>query len=192
MTDVFIFHFGLFFPFYPLKAQNVKILKKYHHFIYVYQNYNQMMYGSWDMMRDRCNYFSFWAIFCPFISLSAQKIKIYKKAKKTRLEISFYIYVPKIIIRRCMVPDIWRVTDVIFISHFGLFFTLLPHKSPKYPNFEKMVKNTWRYYHFTLSVPQIMIRWSTVPQIWCATDVIIFNFGPFLPFYLLNSPKNQN
>ena len=31
------------------------------------KNYDQMMYSSWDIVRDRCNcYFSFWAVFCPF------------------------------------------------------------------------------------------------------------------------------
>ena len=60
---------------------------------------------------DRCNYFSFWAIFCPFTPLTAQKIKIFKKWKK-HLEISsFYTCVPKIMIRWCMVPEIWCVTD---------------------------------------------------------------------------------
>ena len=41
-----------------------------------------------------------------------------------------------------MVPEIWCVTDVIVISHFGPFFTPLtplPH-SPKNQNFEKMKK----------------------------------------------------
>ena len=45
------------------------------------KSYDQMMYGSCDVVRDRCNYFSFWAIFCPFIPLTARKIKI-KKNKK--------------------------------------------------------------------------------------------------------------
>ena len=36
-----------------------------------------------DMERDACHcYFSFWAIFCPFTSLTAQKIKIKKSEKK--------------------------------------------------------------------------------------------------------------
>ena len=35
------------------------------------------------MVRDRCNcYFSFWAISCPFTSLTAQKIKISKKQQQ--------------------------------------------------------------------------------------------------------------
>ena len=104
-------------------------------------NNNHMMHGSWDMTHDRCKcYFSFWAIFCPFTPLTAQKIKILKKWKK-HLEISsFYICVPKIMIRRCMVPEISCMTNVIVISHFGLFFALLPPNNPKNQNFEKMKK----------------------------------------------------
>ena len=65
------------------------------------------MYGSWDMVRDRCNcYFSFWAFFCPFTSLTPQKIKILKKWKKLLETSSFYICVPKIMIRWCTVPEI--------------------------------------------------------------------------------------
>ena len=41
------------------------------------------------MVRGRCNncYFSFWAIFCPFTPLTAQKIKISKKWKRTHGDI---------------------------------------------------------------------------------------------------------
>ena len=42
-----------------------------------------MLYCSRDMVRDGCNYFSFWVTFCPFTILTAQKIKIKKKTKKT-------------------------------------------------------------------------------------------------------------
>ena len=35
------------------------------------------------------------------------------------------------------VPEIWRVTDLIFISHFALFLTLLPPSKPKNTKFEK-------------------------------------------------------
>ena len=59
-----------------------------------------------DMMHDRSNfYFSFWAIFLPFILLTAQKIKI--SEWKNLQEISqFYKCVPKIMIRWCTVPEI--------------------------------------------------------------------------------------
>ena len=105
-----------FCPFTSLTAQNIKIKKKkstwrYHHFTIVYQSHDYMLYCVWDMPRDRCNYFSFWTIFCPFTPLTAQKIKILKKWKK-HLEISsFYICVPKIMIRWCTVPEIWCATD---------------------------------------------------------------------------------
>ena len=39
-----------------------------------------------------------------------------------------------------MDPGIWCVTDVIVIFHFGLLFALLPPKSSKNQNFEKMNK----------------------------------------------------
>ena len=103
-----------------------------------------MLHCSWDMVRDRCNYFSFRVIFWPF---TGRKIKISKKLKK-HLEISsFSTSVPKIMIRWCKVPEIWCVTDVI-IFHFGPIFVLLttppspppPTNSPKNQNFEKMKK----------------------------------------------------
>ena len=48
------------------------------------KNRDHMLYCSWDMVRDRCNwYFSFWAIFCPFTSLTAWKMKFSKKMEKT-------------------------------------------------------------------------------------------------------------
>ena len=46
------------------------------------------------------------------------------------------------------VPEIWRVTDVIVIFHFGLFFAFLAPKQPQKRKFKKNEKNTWRYYHF--------------------------------------------
>ena len=48
------------------------------------KNHDHMLYCSWDMAYDGCNfYISFWAIFCPFTQLTAQKIKIKKKKKKS-------------------------------------------------------------------------------------------------------------
>ena len=54
------------------------------------------------MVRHRCNYFSFWDIFCPFTPVTAQKIKISQKRKRNLEISSFYIYVPKI-----MTDDVW-------------------------------------------------------------------------------------
>ena len=68
-------------------------------------NENLMMYDSWDMEYDRQNSFSFWNIFCTFTPpaphphppsppLTAQRIKILKKWKKTLEISSFYTSVP--------------------------------------------------------------------------------------------------
>ena len=77
-------------------------------------SYNHMLYCSWDMVLDRCIcYFLFWAIFCPFMPpyLAAQKIKIFKRWE-TFLEISsFYICVPKTMIRWCKVTEISCMMD---------------------------------------------------------------------------------
>ena len=127
-------HFSFWaIPLPPLKAKKSIFLKKWKKksgniiILEIWtKNYDQMMYGSWDMVHDRCNcYFSFWANFCPFTPLTAWKIKILKKWKK-HLEISsFCIRVPKMMIRWYTVPEIWCVTDVIVISHFRLFFAFL-------------------------------------------------------------------
>ena len=101
----------IFCPFTPNLPEKWKLKKKknekntwiYHH---------HMQYCSWDMAHDRCNYYcSFWANFCPFTPLTAQKIKISKKWKK-QLEISsFYSCVTKAMIRWCMVPEKWCAMD---------------------------------------------------------------------------------
>ena len=82
------------------------------------------------MASDRCNFFfPFWAIFCPFIPIKAQKNKISKGEKeKTHGDI--------IILNKCTinydhiicytVPEILCVTDVICVFHFWLYFVFLP------------------------------------------------------------------
>ena len=44
------------------------------------------------------------------------------------------------------VPEIWHMTDVNDIFHFGLFFALLIVQEIK---FHRNKKNAWRYHHFT-------------------------------------------
>ena len=43
-------------------------------------------------------------------------------------------------IRGYTVPEIWCMTDVIVVFHFGLFFTLLPLTAQKMKISEKMKK----------------------------------------------------
>ena len=103
------------------------------------------------MEHGRQNFLSFWTIFWTFTPHltpphltpshpATQKVKILKKRKK-RLEISpFYTSVPHVMIICCTVPEIQRVTDGIFIFHFGLFFALLPPNDPKTQNLKKFKK----------------------------------------------------
>ena len=150
------------------------------HMIICYTDH--MLYCSWDMVSNRCNcYFSFWAIFCPFNLLAAQKLKISKKWK--RLEIlSFYTSVPKIMIICYTVPEIWHMMYVIVIFHFGLFFwPFIPLTAQKI-KISKKWKNTWRYHHFTQvyqkSYVTLFLRYGTWQM-----QLLLFILGYFLPFY---------
>ena len=132
-------------------------------------NDDHMINGSWDINSNRQIFLTSWAIFCPFTPLTARKMKIPKKRNK-HLEISsFYTSVPKIMIICFTVPEIWHMTHVTFIFHFGLFFALLPPNSPKNENIKKW-KKCLELSSFYMCSPKIMIRWCMVPEIWCETD----------------------
>ena len=106
-----------FLPFYPinnLQNQNFEKMKKtpwdiiIHHFPQVYKN-------SWSYARLFLIYgsnfcFQFWAIFLPFILPNDPKTQNFKKWQKC-LEISFYTFVPKIMLTWSTVPEIWCATD---------------------------------------------------------------------------------
>ena len=83
------------------------------------------MYSSRDMEDNRQSVVSFQTIFCTFNPLAAQKRNILKKWKQMLADISM--------LRKCTknhdrmiicftVPEIPRMTDVVFIFHVGLFF----------------------------------------------------------------------
>ena len=84
------------------------------------KNHDHMLHLSWDMVFKGCNYFSFWAIFSrlppPPVTPSPpsqqpKRSKFFEKWKKTTWRSLFYICVPKILIRWCMVPEIWCMVD---------------------------------------------------------------------------------
>ena len=111
VTDLIVFFIlGYFLPFYLPSSP---------------KNHDHMLYWSWGMVHDGCNYFSFWVIFCPFTLLTAPKIKILENEKNI-WRYHHFTNVPKIMIICYTVPEIWCVTDVIVIIHFGLFFAILP------------------------------------------------------------------
>ena len=118
----FLSFWTIFCTFTPLKTQknqDFEKLKKKPRDLSFYTsvlNHDHMLYCSSDMVRDGCNcYFSFWAIFCPFTPITAQKIKI-SKQWKTHLETSsFYTSVQRITIIWLTVPEIWYATGAIVI-----------------------------------------------------------------------------
>ena len=105
VTDLIIFHFGLFFallpPEPPKKTKYKKKKKKKHTHtpgdIILHmcaKNHDHMLYCYWDMACGRYNsYFSFWAIICPFNRLTAQKINFYETEKNAwRYHHFTYVY----------------------------------------------------------------------------------------------------
>ena len=154
------------------------------------ENYDQIIYGFRNMVHDRWKcYFSFLTIFFPLTSLGAPKINKLKKIKK-KLEIWFYTYVPKIMARWFTVSEIWCVADGIVISHFGLFFALLPLYELKQSNFPKNEKNTWRYHHFTFADQNLssdslrLLRYGAWEM-----EMLLLISGYFCPFTPLAAPK---
>ena len=114
---------------------------------------------------DGERFLSFGTIFCLFTPLKTRKIKILKKWKKSWRYYHFYKIVPKIMIIYCTVPEIWRVTDVIVIFHFRLFFAHLPLNNSKnsvtYFFSKKLLKN-WNVHKSDLLYPYSMKFWSQI------------------------------
>ena len=117
VTDRIFSCFGQFFALLSLPAppnplnnptnQNFAKIKKIPRGIIILHkrttNDNHMTYRSWDI---NCN----------------RQFFLCGKMEKRSLEISFYTSVPKImIIISYTVSEIWQMTDVIVILHFGLF-----------------------------------------------------------------------
>ena len=106
----FLSFWTIFCPFSPLTTQKIKNLKKWKKKpgdIILHKcakNDNHMMYGSWDMKRDRQNFLSFWTVFCRFTPLTTWKIKILKNWKNHMEISSFYTSAPKIMIICFTVP----------------------------------------------------------------------------------------
>ena len=76
--------------------------------------------------------------------------------------------------------------------HFGPVFALSAPWQPKKTKFWKNEKKYLDILSFYICVPYVTIVWCMVPEIWSVTDRIFCQFGPFLPFYHPNIPKNQN
>ena len=150
---------------------------------------NHMMYDSWDMEHDRQNFFSFWAIFCPFTPPSPHPNNPdNQNVEKAPGDI--------IILNKCTINDnhkIYGSWDIkctrqnVFVI-LGHYLPYYPFNSLKNENFKKMKKKQVEISSFYICVPKIMIICYFVPEIWHVTDVIvIFHFGQF---FALLSPAS--
>ena len=130
-----------------------------------------MIPGTWSV---RQNFLSFWTIFCPFIPLTTQKIKILKK-KERNTWIYYHLH-------RCTLNEnhmmygsweIWSAKDRIFVI-LGYALPFYPTNSLKIQNFEKMKKT-----HGGIFILHKCTK-NHDQHVW----LLFFILGYFLPFYL--------
>ena len=167
----------IFCPFTPnsQKHENFKKIKKTLWDIIILhkctKNHDYMLYCSWDMTCHRCPCcFSFWAIFCPFTLLTAQKMKISKQWKKKMWRYHHFTHVYQkswlyaVLFLRY---GIWRMQLLFFILGYFLPFYPLTDQKMKIPKkWNKHPEMSWFY----TCLPKIVIRWCTVLEIQCATE----------------------
>ena len=141
-----------------------------------------LRYGDWHIEL----LFFILGYFLHFYLYTVQTIKFFKKWKKHLQNSSFYISGPKIIIRWFAVAEIWCVTYGNSFSHFRIFFALLHLQQTKLQTFWKNEKKILEISLFYISGPKVMIRWFTIPEIWCVTDgIAIFHLRLLFPLLLL-------
>ena len=96
--------------------------------------------------------------------------------------------------------DVQFLRQGVWQTGLGTFEWLLPIHPPNPPSpppkknktqkFEKNERNC--RYQCYVCVPKVTITWCTVPELRSEMDIIFCHFRPFLPFYPLNNPGNQD
>ena len=138
-----------------MKNENFKKMKKNPWDIIIShkctKNHDHTVYGSWDMTCDRCTcYFSFWAILVHFTSLTAQKMKMSKKMKKTPGDVIILHKSTKNHDRMLYCP--WDMARDICNCHFSFWAIFCPFNPPApfpphlTPKKIKILKN-WNFTH---------------------------------------------
>ena len=139
------------------------------------KNHNHMMYASCDMEYDRHNFLPFWVIFCPFTSLLTTKIKIWNKCKKIPGDIILLHMCP--INKGHMMYGSWDIRHS-FLSFQAIFYPLTLLTTWKIKVLKKWNKHL-KILSFYTCIPQMMIIWCMVPEIWGATNRIFCHFELF-------------
>ena len=127
--------------------------------------------------------------FFTLLTTNSLKNQNFKKMKKSLEISSFYILVPEIMIISYTVPEIWHMTDVIVIFHFGLFFALLPLMAQKIKTSRlKKMPGDIIILHKCTKIHDHMLYCSW--HMACETWNCHFSFWAiFCPFTLLTAPK---
>ena len=127
--------------------------------------------------------------FFTLLTTNSPKNQNFKKMKKSLEISSFYILVSEIMIISYTVPEIWHMTDVIVIFHFGLFFALLPLMAQKIKTSRlKKMPGDIIILHKCTKIHDHMLycSWHMVCETWNCH----FSFWAiFCPFTLLTAPK---
>ena len=140
--------------------------------LHMYTKNHNMMYSSWDMEYKRPNFLSFWAIFCPFTPLLTPKLKILDLKKSWRYPIT-HVY------HKWRWYDVWflrcKARQTEFFLSFWVIFCPLTFLTTWKIKILKKWKKTNTHTHtlqkilpFYICIPEIMITWFMVPEIWSA------------------------
>ena len=153
-------------------------------------NDNHMMYGSWDMERDRQIFLSFWTIFLPFYSSKYPENQNFEKILKMPENITLYMCTIW-----CMVSEIWSMK---FLSFWTIFCPFNPPNNPENKKNEKNPSGDIIILHMcTINYNHMMyiqfLRYAnipTVPTLVCCLAVLdwinLSRFSDFSPkiFYI--------
>ena len=118
------------------------------------KNHDHRLSCSWDMAHNRCNYFSFWAIFLLFYPCNSPKNENFKKMKKNPKDI--------IILHKCTKNHdhkLYCSWDMVcdgcncYFSFWAIFYSFNPTgltaQKMKISKKKNKKKKDWRYHHFT-------------------------------------------
>ena len=87
----------------------------------------------------------------------------------------------------CMVPEIWRATDRIFLSFWTIFLPFYPTNNSQNQNFQKANNNTWSYYYFT----HMYHKWQSYDEWFLRCGVPRTKCFVILDCFLLFYPPNN-